>query len=300
MELSIRRSPWMIISVVVALAIAMVPLIAKQATAQPVVTIMQIQGAAQLSPFEGVNVTTTGVVTAVAFNGYYVQDPVGDGNDHVGRHLRLPVRGDSQHRGHCDADRYGDRERGGRLCYRQPVDDADVVPAWWSYVRQSDAGSGGHRHQRAASRPRCVISPDELPVNLQHRLPGGGGSTFDPDNDGIDFYESLEGMLVTVEKPVAVSAPAPSAPSAASCSRCPMTAPTSRRRCPQRPRRHRSAARPGQLWATRTRSGCRSSSTGRFPVVPRAGDHGRRHARRRDRRRGLQLRQLRGQRHRTR
>ena len=25
--------------------------------------------------------TTTGVVTAIAFNGYYVQDPIGDGND---------------------------------------------------------------------------------------------------------------------------------------------------------------------------------------------------------------------------
>jgi predicted extracellular nuclease len=46
-----------------------------------------------------------------------------------------------------------------------------------------------------------VISDDELPVNLQM-----SAGLFDPTNDGIDFYEGLEGMLVTVEDPVAVSA----------------------------------------------------------------------------------------------
>jgi predicted extracellular nuclease len=46
-----------------------------------------------------------------------------------------------------------------------------------------------------------TISEDELPVNLQD-VPG----VFNPETDGIDFYESLEGMLVTVEDAVAVSA----------------------------------------------------------------------------------------------
>jgi predicted extracellular nuclease len=46
-----------------------------------------------------------------------------------------------------------------------------------------------------------VITKSERPVNLQD-VPGD----FNPDNDGIDFYESLEGMLVTIEDPVAVSA----------------------------------------------------------------------------------------------
>jgi predicted extracellular nuclease len=47
-----------------------------------------------------------------------------------------------------------------------------------------------------------------LAVNLQPSFcpDGGGSTTFNPANDGIDFYESLEGMLVTVEDPVAVSA----------------------------------------------------------------------------------------------
>ena len=46
-----------------------------------------------------------------------------------------------------------------------------------------------------------IISKDELAVNLQTD-PG----VFNPETDGIDFYESLEGMLVTVDNPVAISA----------------------------------------------------------------------------------------------
>jgi len=51
------------------------------AHAQPVIPIYDIQGAGHISSYRGQSVTTRGVVTAVAFNGYYVQDPVGDGND---------------------------------------------------------------------------------------------------------------------------------------------------------------------------------------------------------------------------
>jgi len=53
-----------------------------------------------------------------------------------------------------------------------------------------------------------VISPDEEPVDLQPTFCPVTSSPglFNPANDGIDFYESLEGMLVTVEDPVAVSA----------------------------------------------------------------------------------------------
>jgi predicted extracellular nuclease len=52
---------------------------------------------------------------------------------------------------------------------------------------------------------RDVISPDELPVNLRVR-DQVARNRFDPDGDAIDFFESLEGMRVTVRRPVAVSA----------------------------------------------------------------------------------------------
>ena len=45
-----------------------------------------------------------------------------------------------------------------------------------------------------------IISADELPVNLQETA-----GDFDPNEDAIDFCESLEGMRVTIEDAVAVS-----------------------------------------------------------------------------------------------
>lgn len=41
--------------------------------------IYEIQGAKHISPLAGQLVTTRGIVTARAFNGFYVQDPAGDG-----------------------------------------------------------------------------------------------------------------------------------------------------------------------------------------------------------------------------
>lgn len=45
-----------------------------------------------------------------------------------------------------------------------------------------------------------VISDSELSVNLQT-----DSGVFNPDVDAIDFYESMENMLVTIQKPRAVS-----------------------------------------------------------------------------------------------
>jgi predicted extracellular nuclease len=50
-----------------------------------------------------------------------------------------------------------------------------------------------------------VIAADKEPVNLQHEAEAAR-YRFDPSADGLDFYESLEAMRVTVRAPVAVSA----------------------------------------------------------------------------------------------
>lgn len=47
---------------------------------QGTVTIPQIQGGGERSPYEGQVVTTRGVVTRINSNGYFLQDPVGDGD----------------------------------------------------------------------------------------------------------------------------------------------------------------------------------------------------------------------------
>lgn len=43
--------------------------------------ISNIQGSSLTSPIEGESVTTTGIVTAVDSNGFYLQDPSGDGSE---------------------------------------------------------------------------------------------------------------------------------------------------------------------------------------------------------------------------
>ena len=100
------------------------------AAASTTATIPEIQGAGHVSPLAGQSVTTTGVVTAVAFNGYYVQDPVGDGDDNTADGIfvfsrQLPEAGGGRP---ARTHRHGQRVHPRWLVDRQPVDDAAVVP----------------------------------------------------------------------------------------------------------------------------------------------------------------------------
>jgi predicted extracellular nuclease len=195
-------------AVLIALLVVLFLLVASDAQAQPGVTIMQIQGSQHTSPFEGVNVTTTGVVTAIAFNGYYVQDPVGDGNPNTSDGIfvfqfgNIPNIGDFVQM----TDTVTENVPGGcstgnlsttQMSFPTLVNMGPSAPIPVPVV----IGSSGRV-------PPNIITQSELPAQLQPSFCPGGGvlTTFNPDVDGIDFYESLEGMLVTVEDPVAVSA----------------------------------------------------------------------------------------------
>jgi predicted extracellular nuclease len=149
-----------------------------------------------------VNVTTTGVVTAVAFNGFYVQDPFGDGNPNtsdglfVFRTFGLPNVGDYLQLTDTVTEFIPGGVVTGNLSITQMSFPAIVDLGTSPLPAPVVIGTSG-RIAPAVD----VITKSERPVNLQN-VPG----TFTPDNDGIDFYESLEGMLVTIEDPVAVSA----------------------------------------------------------------------------------------------
>ncbi len=167
------------------------------------VPIYDIQGAGHISPFVGVEVTTSGLVTALAFNGYYVQDPVGDGNDATSDGMFVfkfgskPSVGDLFQLTDTVVEFIPGGAATGNLSTTEmtfPV--ITVLSSDNALPAPVIIGSSGRVPPNTE-----VISSGELPVNLQTD-PG----TFNPANDGIDFYESLEGMLVTVEGPVAVSA----------------------------------------------------------------------------------------------
>lgn len=167
---------------------------AARAQGPPEVPIYAIQGAGHRSPFEGIAVQTTGVVTAVRTTGFFMQDPEGDGDRATSDGLFVFTGGEPAV-GVGDALRvtgpvsefsYGSPSEGNlsvtelafpaisRLSSGNPLPPAAVL------------GAAGR------APPTQIIDDDRL-------------SCFQPDLDGIDFYESLEGMRVRVDGAVAVA-----------------------------------------------------------------------------------------------
>jgi predicted extracellular nuclease len=171
----------------------------------PVITrIFEIQGAAHVSPFVGKSVTTEGIVTAVAFDGYYVQDPMGDGDDatsdgifvFIGSSGAKPAIGD----GVRLTDSVVEFVPGGAATANLSVTEltspvTTVLSNGNTLPPPVVIGRGGRIPPNVH-----VITPSETPINLQT-----SAGVFNPAIDGIDFYESLEGMRVLVRDAVAVS-----------------------------------------------------------------------------------------------
>jgi predicted extracellular nuclease len=172
----------------------------------PAVSIPEIQGAGHISPYVGQTVTTEGVVTAVAFDGFYVQDPDGDGDDATSDGMFVfmgsscsvcPSVGDEVQLTDQVAEFIPGGAGTGNLSTTEmafPI--INVLSSGNPLPAPVIIGTSGRIPPNV-----ITISEEELPVNLQTD-PG----VFNPETDGIDFYESLEGMLVTIEDPVAVSA----------------------------------------------------------------------------------------------
>ncbi len=173
-------------------------------------SIPEIQGPGHLSGFVDETVTTTGVVTAVGGNGFYVQDPEGDGDDNTSDGLFVftneapivSVGDDISLTGSVSEFIPGGASTGN-------LSITQITAFNNAGITVLSSGSGLPSPVMIGQGGRVppsvdVISDDETDpaINLQE-VPG---SPFDPDQDGIDFYESLEGMLVTIDDPTAVSA----------------------------------------------------------------------------------------------
>ncbi|MCG8491764.1 MAG: hypothetical protein MI743_09140, partial [Sneathiellales bacterium] len=153
----------------------------------PFVPIYDIQGASHTSSFEGMQVRTSGVVTAVDSNGFYIQDVVGDGDiatsDGIfvftGSAPEVSVGDGINITG--DVSEYRPGNRSNDLTVTQISATEVIVTASDLPVPEAVIlGTGGR------------MAPTE---NVEDDAFG----SFDPETDGIDFYESLEGMRVTIE-----------------------------------------------------------------------------------------------------
>ncbi|MGA7934700.1 MAG: esterase-like activity of phytase family protein, partial [Kovacikia sp.] len=165
----------------------------------PSARIHDIQGAAHRSPLEGQNVTNVpGIVTAVASNGFYLQDPNPDTDIRTSEGIFVFTSS------------------------RPTVAVGDYVQVSGRVTEFRPGGSSNNLTTTEITSPTInkLSSGNALPAAI---VLGNGGrpippsviendasnvetsGIFDPAQDGIDFYESLEGMRVQINNPVATS-----------------------------------------------------------------------------------------------
>ena len=168
----------------------------------PTITaIHTIQGASHVSPLVGTTVTTRGIVTGVRSNGYYLQDPLPDADDATSEAIFVFTSS------------------------APPVAVGDDLIATGPISEFRAGGTSGlaNLSNTEINRPNTstVIShgnalPAPVVIGLGGRVPPNSviendsgsdvevANSFDPSEDGIDFYESLEAMRVQVNDALAV------------------------------------------------------------------------------------------------
>ncbi|MGW7685908.1 lamin tail domain-containing protein [Kribbella sp. NPDC054772] len=160
--------------------------------------IHDIQGAAHRSPLEGKQVTgVTGVVTAKSSNGFWFQDPQPDDNPATSEGLFVFTS------------------------TAPTVSVGDAVTAEGSVAEFRPGGSGGTTNLTTTELTNAKITVTGTAAVPAATIVGPGGrvppstvieddaagdvektaTAFDPDSDGLDFWESLEGMWLGINQP---------------------------------------------------------------------------------------------------
>jgi uncharacterized protein len=163
----------------------------------PAEAIHDIQGAGHRSPLVGKTVSTTGVVTAVARNGFWIQDPHPDADPATseGIHVftgKVPTvaRGDAV----TVVGTVSEFRPGGAATNLSTTElDAPTVTVTAGGVPVPAPVVVGGTGVSAPTQPRT-----DAPGDIE------ASATFDPAHNALDFYESMEGMLVELDSPQAV------------------------------------------------------------------------------------------------
>jgi len=155
--------------------------------------IHDVQGAGHRSPYAGRRVEVPGIVTAVSGNGFWLQDPAPDADPRTSEGIFIfrgtgVVVGDSVR----VTGPVSEFRPGGGVNLTLTEITAGIVspPGEPGAIRPTLIGPGG------LTPPQQVIEDDASDVETN--------GEFDPSQDGIDFHESLEGMLVRIAAPHAV------------------------------------------------------------------------------------------------
>ena len=153
----------------------------------------QIQGEGHASIFVDNIVTTTGIVTAVTSNGFYLQDADGDGNSATSDAIFVFGSGTGVSAGDAVS------VSGLVTEFRPGGDLSNLTITEITSPSVTVESSGNALPEALLIGPDGVLPPTET-------IDDDGMTSYDPATDGIDFWESLEGMLVEVQNPVAVDA----------------------------------------------------------------------------------------------
>jgi uncharacterized protein len=160
--------------------------------------IHDIQGAAHTSPLAGERVETSGIVTALRSNGFYLQDPSPDADDATSEGIfvftsaspTVAVGDALTVVGSVQEFRPGGSSTGNLTTTEIGGPDITVDSSGNALPAPTVIGAAGRF-------PPGTTIEDDATGNVET------SGTFDPAQDGIDFYESLEGMLVEVDDAVA-------------------------------------------------------------------------------------------------
>lgn len=170
------------------------------ATQIPPTAIHTIQGAAHISPYSGQSVRTLGIVTARSTNGFWMQDPNPDADDATSEGIFVFTSsaptvavGDSVSvSARVQEFRPGGASTGNLTTTELASPTVSVLSTGNPLPAPVVTGTGGR------IPPDTVIEDDASSGNVET------SGVFDPDQDGLDFYESLEGMRVQLNDAVAV------------------------------------------------------------------------------------------------
>lgn len=155
------------------------------AQAPPKLKIAEIQGRGHQSPWAGQRVATAGVITALDGQRLFLQDPEPDGDPATSEALIVtlpaPMEG---------------------LVSGQPL---ELVGRVEEIRRERDLSVTTLVAERVEA---LAIGPKIVPVRLDllpsEVIDDDGLTRFDPQSDGLDFFESLEGMSVALEEPIVI------------------------------------------------------------------------------------------------
>jgi hypothetical protein len=154
----------------------------------------EIQGLGHTSQYVGAHVITQGVVTAIDTNGFYIQSANGQTDNDSRTSDGILVFTGAVPTGIAVGDLL---QVDARVAEFRPGNDAtNLTTTELTSPIISHLGQGMIEH--------VVIGAGQLlpPTGV---IENDGFTSYDPTSDGIDFYESLEGMLVTIDAPQVVS-----------------------------------------------------------------------------------------------